>query len=176
MANWYAACTLPGCETKIAEILTRKTIENYCPVVKSVKKINNDKKTICEALFTSWVFVRMNKNELYKLKSIDRIISLMYWQQNYAVIKDIEIEMIKRFLSEYENIQLEKTEIKINGMVKIGKESVIEKGNNGVSIQYNKVRLTLPSLGYSIVATAECNNVSPVITTRTPELANGIKS
>ena len=38
MANWYAACTLPGCETKIAEILTRKTIENYCPVVKSVKK------------------------------------------------------------------------------------------------------------------------------------------
>jgi transcription antitermination factor NusG len=176
MANWYVIYTRAGCETKVAEILSRKLIENYCPVVRSVKKVNNVKKLVHEPLFSSYVFVRMNTNDLPKLKSIDRIINVVYWLQKPAIIKDIEIEMIKRFLNVYKNIQLEKTEVKLNEIVKIGKEPYIDEQKKEISLNYSKVRLSLPSLGYAIVAIAETDNVALVTNASLVEAVNGTKS
>ncbi|RYZ19047.1 MAG: antitermination protein NusG, partial [Chitinophagaceae bacterium] len=36
-ALWYAIYTKPRWEKKVAELLTRKGIENYCPLNKVVK-------------------------------------------------------------------------------------------------------------------------------------------
>lgn len=155
MANWYVVYTRECCETKVAEILTRKLIENYCPLIRTVKKINNVRKIVLEPLFTSFVFVRMNKTELHKLKSIDRIISVVCWMQKPAVIKDIEIEMIKKFLNAYKNIELEKTGVITNEIVKIVIEPVSENERNSDGSGYDKIKLILPSLGYSMVAMVE---------------------
>jgi transcription antitermination factor NusG len=158
MANWFAVYTRPGCEKKVIEILTRKNIECYCPVVQSVRKVNENKKACLEPLFSSYVYVKMKENDLYKLKSINRIINVVYWLQKPVVIKDIEIEMIRRFINEHKNIQLEKTDVKTNEIVKITKAPVIEKEGSNVSIDYDEIRLTLPSLGYAMVTIVERRN------------------
>lgn len=158
MANWYVAYTRECCETKVAEILTRKLIENYCPLIRTVKKVNNVRKIVLEPLFTSFVFVRMNKTDLHKLKSIDKIISVVCWMQKPALIKDIEIEMIKKFLNAYKNIELEKTGVITNEIVKIVIEPLGEGERNSDGLGYDKIKLILPSLGYSMVAMVENEN------------------
>jgi transcription antitermination factor NusG len=158
MANWYVVYTRDGCETKVAEILSRKLIENFCPLIRSVKKINNVRKIVLEPLFTSFVFVRMNKNDLHKLKSIDKIISVVCWLQNPAIVKDIEIEMMKRFLNAYKTIDLEKTGVITNEIVKIIIEPMAEKKRTDTSISNDKIKLLLPSLGYSMVTVVENEN------------------
>jgi transcription antitermination factor NusG len=155
MANWYVVYTREGCETKVAEILSRKLIENFCPLIRSVKKINNVRKVVLEPLFTSYVFVRMNKTDLHKLKSIDRIISVVCWLQNPAIIKDIEIEMMKRFLSAYKNIEVEKTGVITNEIVKIIIEPIGAKERKDAGMTYDKIKLLLPSLGYVMVTMVE---------------------
>lgn len=157
MANWYVVYTREGCETKVAEILSRKLIENYCPRIRSVKKINNVRKVVSEPLFTSYVFVRMNKADLHKLKGIDRIISIVYWLQKPAIIKDIEIEMMKKFLSAYKDIEVEKTDVLTNEIVKIVIEP-LENQRKDVAVSYDKIKLLLPSLGYSMLAIVQNEN------------------
>ena len=50
--KWYAVYTRPKWEKKVAELLSRKRIENYCPLNKSIKQWSDRKKTIFEPLFT----------------------------------------------------------------------------------------------------------------------------
>ncbi len=173
MANWYAVYTRPGCEKKVVEILTRKNIKSYCPLVKSLRKLNDNRKALMEPLFPTYVYVKMNENDLHKLKNINRIISVVYWLQKPVMIRDIEIEMIQRFINEHKNIQIEKTEVKINEIVRLLREEpIVEKEGNNVSIVYNKVKLVLPSLGYSMIAIMENENVKVITNTNSFKSVN----
>ncbi len=173
MANWYAVYTRPRCEKKVVEILTRKNIKSYCPLVKSLRKLNDSRKSLMEPLFPTYVYVKMNENDLHKLKNINRIISVVYWLQQPVMIRDIEIEMIQRFINEHKNIQIEKTEVKINEIVRLLREEpIVEKEGNSVSIVYNKVKLVLPSLGYSMIAIIENENVKVITSTNSFKSVN----
>jgi len=61
--NWYAVYTRPKWEKKVAELLSRKRIENYCPLHKSIKQWSDRKKTIFEPLFNSYVFVHVDETD-----------------------------------------------------------------------------------------------------------------
>jgi hypothetical protein len=100
----------------------------------------------------------MNKTDLHKLKSIDRIISVVHWLQKPAIIKDIEIEMMKKFLSAYKEIEVEKTDVVTNEIVKIVIEPIGNTIRKDVAVSYDKIKLLLPSLGYSMLAIVENEN------------------
>jgi hypothetical protein len=51
--KWYAVYTRPRWEKKVAEILTDKKIENYCPLNKVVRQWSDRKKIVHEPLFTT---------------------------------------------------------------------------------------------------------------------------
>jgi transcription antitermination factor NusG len=103
----------------VAEILTRRKIENYCPINKVVKQWSDRKKVIYEPLFTSYVFVRVPEFDITSLKQTQGVINLVYWLGKPAVVRDFEIEEIRKFLCEYVNIKLEKTPININDKIRI---------------------------------------------------------
>src|SRR4051812_47816627 len=99
--KWYAVYTRPRWEKKVAEILSSKKIENYCPLNKVVRQWSDRKKIVHEPLFTSYVFVHVEDGKLGKLRQIDGIINMVYWLGKPAVIRDVEIETIKRFLNDH---------------------------------------------------------------------------
>ncbi len=59
-------------------------------------------------MFTSYVFVRVAETEHNLLKQTDGIINMVYWLGKPAVIRDSEIDLIKKFLNEYTNVKLER--------------------------------------------------------------------
>jgi transcription antitermination factor NusG len=111
--KWLAVYTRPRAEKKVSELLTRRKIENYCPINKVMKQWSDRKKVICEPLFSSYVFVRVPEYAITSLKQIPGIINVVYWLGKPAVIRDSEIEVIKRFLCEYVNIRLEKSQLRL---------------------------------------------------------------
>ncbi|HZZ75628.1 MAG TPA: transcription termination/antitermination NusG family protein, partial [Puia sp.] len=58
--KWYAVYTKPHCEKKVADLLTRKGIENYYPQNNVLKHWSDRKKIVHAPLFSSFVFVRIS--------------------------------------------------------------------------------------------------------------------
>jgi transcription antitermination factor NusG len=160
--KWYAVYTRPRWEKKVAETLTKKGIENYCPLNKVRKQWADRRKTVMEPLFTSYVFVHVTETDQLQLKKTDGVINLVYWLGKAAVIRDIEIEMIRHFLNEHSNIQLEKTKINLNDMVRVINGPLMEQEGKVVAIKYKSVKVLLPSLGFIMTADIETNNIEVI--------------
>lgn len=157
--KWYAVYTRPRWEKKVAEILTRKNVECYCPINKVVRQWSDRKKIVHEPLFTSYVFVKAAEFEFTFLKETHGVINLVYWLGKPAVIRDTEIEIIKRFLYEHVNIKLEKTSINVNDKVRILGGPLMEMEGQVLSIKNKTIKVALPSLGYMMYAEVETTNV-----------------
>ncbi|MBS1620178.1 MAG: UpxY family transcription antiterminator [Bacteroidetes bacterium] len=157
--KWYAVYTRPRWEKKVAEVLTHKKIECYCPINKVIRQWSDRRKIVHEPLFTSYVFVRVPETEFCRLKQIHGIINLVHWLGKPAVIRDVEIDIIKRFLNEHVNIKLEKTPINVNDKVKILGGPLMEMEGQVLSIKNKTIKVALPSLGYLMYAEIEASNV-----------------
>lgn len=160
--KWFALYTRPRWEKKVSEILTRKKIDNYCPINKVVKQWSDRKKVVHEPLFVSYVFVRVSESEITSLKQTHGVINVVYWLGKPAVIRDFEIEAIKTFLGEHINIKLERTPVTIDDSIRILGGPLMELEGKVLSIGNNTLKVALPSLGYMMVAEVETANVEVI--------------
>jgi transcription antitermination factor NusG len=160
--QWYAVYTRPRWEKKVAEILTSKSINNYCPLNRVVRQWSDRKKVVYEPLFTSYVFVHVSEKQHADLRKVDGIISLVYWLGKPAVIKDAEIEVIREFLNEYSNVQLEKAAVNVNDIVKVTKGPLMDREGSIVAVKTNTVKVALPSLGYVLYAELEKTSIEKI--------------
>ena len=160
--KWYAVYTKPQCEKKTADLLTRKGIENYCPQNKVLNHGTDRRKIIHTPLFSSFVFVRISMDEFSIVRQTNGIINFIFWLNKPAIIRDKEIENIKRFLSEHGFVKLEKVDVHFNDVVKINTIPLIEQEGKVVSINSKIVKIILPSLGYVMCAEVDTANVKLV--------------
>ena len=157
--TWYAVHTRPRWEKKIATQLAKKGIEVYCPLNRVQRQWSDRKKIILEPLFSSYIFVCLSDFEHLPVVSTDGVISFVYWLKKPAIIRDEEIEAIRRFMNDYESVKLEKTQVNVNDRVRIIGGPLMEREGNIVEIKHKTVRVQLPSLGYTLTATIEKSNV-----------------
>ena len=157
--KWYAVYTKSRCEKKVADLLTRKGIENYCPLNRVQKQWSDRKKIILAPLFTSYVFVRVSSDDQLAIRQTDGILNFVYWLSKPAVIRDEEIEVIKQFLNEHTFVRLEKVSMNINDMVRIVAGPFMELEGKVVSFKNKSVKVMLPSLGYLMHVEIETANV-----------------
>jgi len=165
--KWFAVYTKPHYEERVTEILTRKKIENYCPINKVLRQWSDRKRLVNEPLFNDFVFLKVEESCLFSLKHIDGVINFVYWLGKPVVIRDSEIEAIRQFIDRYNNIQLEKIEISINGNNHID-GSTGEYRNNLIALTDRSVKVELPSLGYLMVADTETQNEGTLVRAITP--------
>ena len=163
--TWFAVYTRPRTEKKVADNLSRRKIENYCPLNRVVKQWSDRKKMVMEPLFTSYVFVHATEKELSAIRQTDGVINFVYWLNKPAVIKDTEITAIKRFLHENTNVKLERMPIYVNDNVRILNGPLMEYEGQVLSVKNNTVRIALPSMGYLMYANLETSNVEVITKT-----------
>src|SRR5438045_3370778 len=118
-SNWYAVKTRPRWEKKISKTLALKGIEHYCPLNKIVRQWSDRKKTVLEPLFKTYVFVKVDEQKKWDLKKIDGILNYVYWLGKPAKIKEGEINLIKKFLNEFSDVQVQKIDLHLNQKVRI---------------------------------------------------------
>ncbi len=158
--NWYVLYTRSRCEKKVASLLSKRAIENYCPLNRVNKKWADRHKLVYEPLFSSYVFVKANPTEIYRIKQVTTdIVNFVYWLGKPAIIMEIEIENIKKFLNGYSNVIIERKDIRLNDKVKIISGPLMNREGDITAIENNKVKLFLPSLGYLMTAEIDINNI-----------------
>jgi len=150
--KWYAVYTRPRWEKKVADLLSRRRVENFCPLNRIVRQWADRKKIIYEPLFSSYVFVHAAEAEQLVIKQTDGILNFVYWLGKPAVIKGDEIAAIGEFLEDHENIKLEKINVSITDKVRIIHGPLANREGNVLEVKRNSVRVSLPSLGYDMVA------------------------
>jgi transcription antitermination factor NusG len=158
-AKWYAVYTRPRWEKKVADTLTKKKIENYCPLNRTVRQWSDRKKIVMDPLFTSYVFVRLTEKDLQTVKSIDGIINMVYWLNKPAVIRDNEIDMIRHFLNDHNNVKIERTIVRIDDIVRVTSGPLIEREGSVLFVKNKTVRVSLPSLGYMLIAEVDASHI-----------------
>ena len=161
--NWYAVYTRPHWEKKISSLLSKKEIENYCPVNRVIRQWKDRKKMIFEPLFTSYVFVHLAENDMWRVRATEGVLNLVHWLNKPAIIREEEIEAIKNFLSDYESVRLEKTRVNPNDHVRIIDGPLMSMQGNVLEVSKKSVRVLLPSLGYQMVAELDIDNVEKIV-------------
>ncbi len=146
--KWYAVYTKSRCEKKVAQQLSQKGIELYCPLNRVQKQWSDRKKIIYEPLFNSYVFVRINSEEQLAVRQTSGVLNFVYWLSKPAVIRNDEIEIIKQFLNDYSFVKLEKVKVNLNDLARIISGPFMEQEGQVVSIKNKTVKILLPSLGY----------------------------
>ena len=163
--RWFAAYTKPRWEKKVSRVLERKGVECWCPLKKTEKQWSDRKKVIEEPLFTSYVFVRINETEKSVVLMTDGILNFVYYIGKPAIIRDEEIDIIKKFLSEKQasvSVQSlasldENTRIKVNHGIFMDTTGTVLKGGK------KKVFVKLESLDQVRVVEFPVEYLSPLV-------------
>lgn len=158
--KWHAVYTRPKWEKKVAQLLTARKIETYCPLNKVKKQWSDRKKLTEEPLFTSYVFVHVTLGEHTLVKQADGVINFVHWLGNPAVIRDDEIDTIREFLDEYQNVQLEQAVVNVNDRIRITRGALGGKEGDVIEIKNKTVKVYLPSLGCQLMAEIKKSNIT----------------
>ncbi len=158
--KWLALYTKPRWEKKVNELLTSKGFESYCPLNKVHRKWSDRIKLIEEPLFKSYVFVHIQDEEQTKIRLVNGVLNFVYWLGKPAIIKPQEIDRIKRFLNDYEDVTTESLHIKPNDQVLVKAGALMDKEAKVIRQLGNRVELEIESLGYKLVAYVDKKNLS----------------
>ncbi len=153
--KWLAVYTRPRWEKKVNRLLTEKGLESYCPLNKVRRKWSDRMKVVEEPLFKSYVFVKVDNNDRIAVRMTNGAINFVYWDGKPAVIKEKEINAIKRFLNEYENVEANPVDLKVNQRVRITNGTLMDKEGKVLDVRHKTVKVAIESLGYILVAYIE---------------------
>ena len=153
--KWLAVYTRPRWEKKVNMLLTEKGLESYCPLNKVRRKWSDRMKVVEEPLFKSYVFVKVDNNDRIAVRMTNGAINFVYWDGKPAVIKEKEINAIKRFLNEYENVEANPVDLKVNQRVRITNGTLMDQEGKVLDVRHKTVKVAIESLGYILVAYIE---------------------
>jgi len=157
--KWFALYVHSRQEKKVARLLDLQNIENYLPLHKVTRQWSDRKKTVEEPLFRSYVFTRIDEYEKEAIRQTDGVMNFVYWLGKPAVIKDEEIAVIKQFLGEFENIEIQNMTPQINSSIKINSGPFADQIGKVIKVGKNKVKVLIESLGCLLIASVPINKV-----------------
>jgi transcription antitermination factor NusG len=157
--KWYVVFTKTNYEKKVAAGFAKNKIQHFLPLNCLSKTGVERKKLLLEPLFPNFVFVKLTEFEMEAAKRIRGVINYLYWIDTPAVIKDVEIDIINSFICEHPSVELVKSSVSKKEIIKITNQYHSgEMPNSGV-VQIKSIILSLPSLGYNLIANVQQTKV-----------------
>lgn len=150
--KWLAVYSRPRWEKKVNQLLQQKGLESYCPLNKVRRKWSDRVKVVEEPLFKSYVFVKVSDDDRTAVRMTPGVVNFVYWDGKPAVIKEKEISAIKRFLNDYENVEVKALDFQVHQRVKITTGSLMDQEGEVISLHRKTVKVAIDSLHFMLVA------------------------
>lgn len=160
--HWYAVYTRPRWEKKIVRKLDEKGIEVYCPLNRVKRQWSDRKKTVFEPLFKGYVFVKLAESEKWSVKAVDGILNFVFWNGRPGIVRDEEIETIKRFLNQFSDVQVQDYRLNVDTKVKIRGGILMNYEGTIVEVIGNRACVKIESMGLQLSAFFEKKNLEPI--------------
>ena len=147
--NWYVLHTRPRSEKKVEEKLLSMGINAYCPARSEIRFWSDRKKRIEVPVLPSMVLVNINDKDINKVFECPSVIRYMFWLGKRAIVRQSEIDILKKYLKgDYNFINSKLLDIKV------GDNFNLSSFNNerGIvnRISNNNIWIYLKSIGYSV--------------------------
>jgi transcription antitermination factor NusG len=160
--NWLAVYTKPRWEKKVAERIGAKGIEVYCPLNKVRKKWSDRYKVVEEPLFKSYVFVKVKEEDRTLIRLAEGVVNFVYSEGRPALIREEEINLIRRFLKEYHEVQSNPVPLVKGARVRVTSGVLMDREGGVIDILNKKAFVLLESLGYELTASFEASGLEPI--------------
>jgi transcription antitermination factor NusG len=109
-------------------------------------------KVVEEPLFKSYVFVKVDEENRTAVRMTDGVVNFLYWNGKPAIIKEKEIDAIRKFLDEHYDVTVIKADLKPNEKVVITAGAFMDKQAKVLEVKNKVVKVLIESLGYILVA------------------------
>ncbi|GAC1419508.1 MAG: hypothetical protein NVS1B13_02270 [Flavisolibacter sp.] len=105
-----------------------------------------------EPLFKSYVFVKINEEDKSAVRMTNGVVNFVYWDGKPALIKEKEIQTIKRFLDDYYDVEVKHLDFEPEDRVVITAGPMMEKEGKVIEVKNKVVKVCIESLGYMLIA------------------------
>ncbi|MFN8250054.1 MAG: UpxY family transcription antiterminator [Ferruginibacter sp.] len=160
--NWYVVYTRPRWEKKVAALLQAKDIEHYCPLNRVLKQWSDRKKVILEPLFKGYIFVKLDEATKWNIKNIEGIINFVYWLGKPAIVREDEIDTIKKFLREFNGVEVVERQLNVHSRVLVKQGVLMNYRGIIIEITGSKARVNIESMGIQLSAVFDKKNLEPI--------------
>ena len=147
--NWYVIHTKPRSEKKVEEKLLSMGISAYCPTRYEIRLWSDRKKRIQVPVLPSMVLVNIDDKDINRVFESPGVLRYMFWEGNRAVVRQSEVDILKKYLKGDYNLVNSKL-----SNIKVGDNFSLPSFNNekGIvdRISKNNIWIYLKSIGYSI--------------------------
>jgi transcription antitermination factor NusG len=150
--KWHVIYTKSKWEKKVEGLLIQKGFESWCPVQKKERQWTDRKKIIEEPLFRSYVFIKASKADYTNILSTIGVVNFLYFEKKPAIIRDKEIDTIKKYLGLAESsIQVidmgnipAQTKVSVNQGLFMGQRGeVVKSGKKTVYVQLESIHMMM---------------------------------
>ena len=147
--NWYVLYTKQRSEKKVEKHLSSIGITAYCPMRSEIKKWSDRKKRINTPVLPSMVFVKIDDKDINRVFESPSVIRYMFWLGKRAIVKQSEIDVLKKYLNGGHSLLNSKlSEIKVGDNFKLpafnNEKGIVNRISN------NNIWIYLKSIGYSV--------------------------
>jgi len=104
--RWYAVLTGSRKEKFVVDLLQRKGITSYLPLVKRTRRYASRVKTHEVPLISCYVFVQIADDERVAVLETEYVYRYIQFSNKMSVIPDDEIEVMMHVVGEYDDVDL----------------------------------------------------------------------
>jgi transcription antitermination factor NusG len=152
--QWHVIYTKSKWEKKVEDLLMQQGFDSWCPVEKKERYWTDRKKIIDVPLFRSYVFVKTSKEDYAKVLSTMGVVNFLYFERKPAIIRDVEIEEIRKYLGlATKNTSIEiidltnlppQTKVAINqGLFMKRKGEVIKASKHNIFVRLESINMVM---------------------------------
>lgn len=163
-SSWHAIYVHSRAEKKVHAELARKGIEAFLPLQRKLRQWSDRKKWVEIPLISGYVFVRITRKFYDVVLQTDNVMQYVRFEGKAAVIRDQDIEILKKMLGQSE-IEVEITMEDLHPGVLVEINTGPMMGFRGELISFhgnNKVALRIPPLGFTVMVESPTSNLTIV--------------
>jgi len=160
--EWYVVYSRPRWEKKIAETLAEQGVAHYCPLNKVEKQWSDRRKTVLEPLFKGYVFVQLEEKLKWEIRKVDGVLNFVHWLGKPAKVPQEEIDTIRKFLQEFDNVTVTQSGISEQDTVVVKQGIMMDYHGLVLEVYGNKAKVHIRSMGVELSAVFDRNNLEKV--------------
>ena len=143
-------------------MLAEKGVENYCPLNKVTRQWSDRKKIVAEPLFKGYIFIHPEEQNKWDIKKTEGIINYVYWNRRPAIVRDAEMETIRKFLQEFNDVEVTDYNAVENDKVIIKQGIMMDYKGIIIEVAGSKARVKIESMGIQLTALFERKNLQKI--------------
>ncbi len=162
-SHWLVVYTKSRQEKKVHARLQQQTVETFLPLRRQRKKWSDRWKWIELPLFSSYVFVKPQKEQKDQILQIDGVVRYLTFNGKVGIVRQNEIDFLQRVVVSDEAVEVVPDLFEKESEVVISKGFF--KGFRGKFLHHDrggKVAIRLEGIGYSVVVGVSHDEVEPV--------------